>query len=198
MKKLAAILCLSALTTGAFAQGLVNFFNNANTLVSSGPAGSGTATSGAANGYYFALLTSPVGANTFTYAGALGTNQAAVGRFFGGASVAISGWAAGTSRDFEVAGWSASLGTTFNPAWLNGTGFGAAGFFGKSGLGTGQAGGSTATGTLPNLNIFGGATGIQAGFNLAPVGGGGTVPEPSSMALAGLGAAALLIFRRRK
>ena len=196
MKKLAAILCLSALTTGAFAQGLINFFNNANTLVSSGPASGGTAINAAAGSFYFGLLTSPVGAGTFTFANVLGTNQTVAGRFFGGASVPVTGWAAGTAKDFQVAGWSASLGATFNPAWLSGNFGTASGFFGVSGTGTGQAGGSTATGTLPNLNIFGGATGIQNGFNLTPAGGGVT-PEPSSMAVAVLGAAALLIFLRR-
>jgi hypothetical protein len=189
MKKLAAILCLSALSTGAFAQGLINFFNNANTLVSAGAsAQTATAISGAPGSFYFELLTSPVGANTFTSASVMGTNQAVAGRFFGGSSIAVAGWAAGAARDFKVAGWSSSLGTAFNPAWLTTLPTG----FGLSALGTGQAGGSTATGTLPNLNIFGGATGIQNGFFLQ------TVPEPSSMALAGLGAAALLIFRRRK
>jgi len=194
MKKLAAILCLSALSTGAFAQGLVNFFNNANTLVSSGATTqTATAISGNPGAYYFALLTSPVGANTFTFANVLGTNQASLGRFNGGASVQVAGWAAGTARDFEVAGWDSSLGATFNPAWLTTK---PAGFFGTSALGTGQSGGFNGTGTLPNLNIFGGATGIQTGFALT--GGGSVVPEPSSMALAGLGAAALFIFRRRK
>jgi len=190
MKKLAAILCLSALSTGAFAQGLINFFNNANTLVSSGTSVNNTAAiSGAPGSFYFALLTSAVGANTFTFANVLGTNQASAGRFNGGANVQVAGWAAGTARDFEVAGWDSSLGATFNPAWLTGTTPGV----GFSSLGTGQAGGFNGTGTLPNLNIFGGATGIQTGFNVIT-----GVPEPSSMALAGLGAAALLIFRRRK
>jgi len=48
MKKLAAILCLSALSTGAFAQGLINFFNSGTSLVSSGAtAQTATAISGA-------------------------------------------------------------------------------------------------------------------------------------------------------
>jgi hypothetical protein len=193
MKKLAAILCLSALSTGAFAQGLVNFFNSATTLVSSGAtAGSATAIPGVAGQFYFELLTSPVGANTFTAAGVLGTNQAVAGRFTGGANIQVAGWAAGTARDFEVAGWSSDLGAAFNPSWL--TAHPATGFFGISALGTGQSGGFNGTGTLPNLNIFGGASGVQAGFALT----GAPIPEPSSMALAGLGAAALLIFRRRK
>ena len=191
MKKLAAILCLSALSTGAFAQGLINFFNSATTLVSSGTsAQTATAISGAPGAYYFALLTSPTGANNFTFSGVSGTNQAVAGRFLGGANIQVAGWAPGTARDFKVAGWDQSLGATFNPAWLTTT---PNGFFGVSSLGSGQAGGFNGTGTLPNLNIFGGATGIQNGFALIS-----SVPEPTSMALAGLGAAALLIFRRRK
>lgn len=194
MKKLAAILCLSALSTGAFAQGLINFFNSGTSLVSAGAtAGTATAISGAPGAYYFALLTSPVGANTFTFANVMGTNQAVAGRFTGGANIQVAGWAAGTARDFEVAGWDQSLGAAFNPSWI--TTAPTTGFFGISALGTGQSGGFNGTGTLPNLNIFGGTTGIQTGFALT---GGAVVPEPTSMALAGLGAAALLIFRRRK
>lgn len=45
-------------------------------------------------------------------------------------------------------------------------------------------------GTTPNT-VFGGATGISS-FVLVPV------PEPATIALGGLGAAALLLFRRRK
>jgi len=197
MKKLAAILCLSALTTGAFAQGLVNFFNNGTTLASFGPNGAGAATTGAAGSYYFGLLTSATGAaGSFQFANVYATNQAVAGRFFGGASVTVAGWAAGATMSYEIAGWSQSLGTTFNPNWLTGNFGAASGFFGLSGVGSGQAGGSTATGTLPNFNLFGG-TGLTSGFNMAPTGGVVT-PEPTSMALAGLGAAALLIFRRRK
>jgi len=195
MKKLAAILCLSALTTGAFAQGLVNFFNNGTTLASFGAAGNTQATSGAAGSYYFGLLTSATGAaGSFTFANVYATNQAVAGRFFGGASVAVTGWAAGATEFYEIAGWSSTLGATFNAAWLNNQFGGASGFFGLSGIGSGQAGGSTATGTLPNFNLFGG-TGLTSGFNMGPT---TVTPEPTSMALAGLGAAALLIFRRRK
>src|SRR6516164_5340860 len=97
MKKLAAILCLSALTTGAFAQGLVNFFNNANTLVSSGSGSSAAAISGAAGSYYFALLTSAGAAGPFTVTSPIiyATNQTAAGRFSGGAGISVTGWAAG-------------------------------------------------------------------------------------------------------
>lgn len=195
MKKLAVILCLSALATGAFAQGLVNFFNNPSTLISAG----GTVTPAVANSYYFALLTAPVGSTdpqAFTYSGVTGAHQASAGRFFGGNGVAVAGWVAGTDRAFRVVGWSADNGATFNPAWIAAGSFGGyagtpTGFFGVSAIGpVGTAGGGPQS--LPNLNVFGGAQGLAAGFNLV------IVPEPSSLALAGLGAAALLIFRRRK
>lgn len=190
MKKLAAILCLSALSTGAFAQGLINFFNSGTTLVSSGQtASSATAIPGVAGTFYFALLTAPTNSSTFTFANVYGTNQAVAGRFTGGANIAVSGWAAGTTMQFEVAGWSSDLGTTFNSSWL--TSHPSTGFFGVSSVASGASGGFNGTGTLPNLNIFG-STAIASGFALTGI------PEPSSMALAGLGAAALLIFRRRK
>jgi hypothetical protein len=194
MKKLAALLCLSALTTGAFAQGIVNFANSATTHVTSGAAGAGVDISGAAGSYYFGLLISAPGANTWVNTGITATNSAAAAGRFVLNGVAIPGWGAGVNKDYRVAGWSASLGTTFNNAWLPNGATTGNGFFGFSAIGTGAAGGTDANGnSLPPFPLFGGS-GITSGFNLAPV----VTPEPSSMALAGLGAAALLIFRRRK
>jgi len=190
MKKLAAILCLSAMATGAFAQGLINFANSPTTLVSANIGGNTAAISGAAGSYYFGLLTSPTGgAGTWTFSGLYATNlvNSTGGRFSGGNGVAVPNWAAGTTQSYEVAAWSSALGHDFNPTWLvNAPG----GLFGVSAVGTGVAGGGAQS--LPTMQLFGGATGIQAGFTLT------AVPEPTSMALAGLGAAALLIFRRRK
>jgi len=197
MKKLAAILCLSALTSGAFAQGLVNFFNSSTTLSSATDAnGVSAATSGAVGSYYYGLLTAAAGTTdpkAFTFSGAYATNLAVAGRFTGGANVAVAGWTAGESRSYEVAIWSASLGHDFQAGWLQGN-FSTSGVFGLSAIATGISGGAGVPAS-PSYNLFGGATGIQAGFNANTV---GAVPEPSSMALAGLGAAALLIFRRRK
>ena len=197
MKKLAAILCLSALTTGAFAQGLVNFFNSATTLSSATINGtsSAAANSRAPGGawYYGLLIGSGNNANAFTFTGNYATNLAVAGRFTGGANVAAGGWGAGISTNYAVAIWSASLGHDFQTAWLSGT-FNGQGNFGLSAVATGIAGGAGQPAS-PSYNLFGGATGIQSGFNANVV---GTVPEPTSMALAGLGAAALMIFRRRK
>jgi hypothetical protein len=107
--------------------------------------------------------------------------------------VPVSGWATGTTRDFEVAGWSSDLGPNFNPSWLTVSPY--LGFFGVSAIGTGQAGGFNGTGTLPNLNIFGGPSGIQTGFaltGLIP-----EIPEPFAASFVLVGVAAMSIFRRR-
>jgi hypothetical protein len=193
MKKLAAMLCLSVMATGAFAQGLVNFANNPQTLVSANINGNLANISGPSGSYYFALLTATAPTGPFTFTGLLGTNlvNATGGRFSGGNGVAVPNWAPGTTLNYEIAGWDASLGSTFNPAWL--TTAPSTGLFGISAVGSGVAGGGAQS--LPTLQLFGG-TGITSGFSLT--GTGPIVPEPSSMALAGLGAAALLIFRRRK
>jgi hypothetical protein len=167
MKKVVAVFCVGASLTGGLAQGLISFVNTASTLVSAGPPCS-VAPCWSPGSYYFALLTSPVGANNFTFAGVYGTNLAALGRFRGGVGVAVNGWAAGTARDFEVVGWSSSEGLTFNPAWLTGS-FTVPGLFGISSIGTGVAGGNTDSGPVITLNIFGGVTGIQSGFDLLPV-----------------------------
>jgi len=198
MKKLAGILCLSALTTGAFAQGIINFQNSGQTLLSTQAAGQSAAVMGNTPGqYFFGLLTSASGAaGSFTFTGLYATNTAAStgGRLAGGNGIAVPGWAAGTTMSYEIAGWSSDLGHTFNASWLTAAPGGGS-FFGISPIASGTAGGTDASGnSFPPYNLFGGATGIPTGFTLTQ----GSVPEPSSMALAGLGAAALLIFRRRK
>jgi len=202
MKKLAAILCLSALTTGAFAQGLVTFLNSGTTLSSAQltPGGPAAATSGAAGSYFYALLLAPAGttdpkAFSFPAGGLYATNISAAGRFNGGANLTAAGWAAGASMSYEIAICSASLGHNFQAGWLQNQFPGApnGSVFGLSAIATGISGGAGSPAS-PAYNLFGGATGISTGFTATPVG----VPEPTSMALAGLGAAALLIFRRRK
>ena len=200
MKTLLGILCASALTTGVFAQGLVAFNNTPATLVSQGfyPGGVSTVISGAAGSFYFGLLTSPNGqAGTFTFSGNYATNSGtAAGQFIGGTQ-AVNGWVPGTTTFYEVAGWSGSLGPVFQPGWLTGIGITDGSFFGTSNSASGAAGGGTppiSPFPLFSDTAFGGA-GISSGFELfGPI----LVPEPTSMALAGLGAAALWIFRLRK
>jgi len=175
-------------TATTFAQGLINFFNTSTTLVStSDRSGQSSAISAPPGTYYFGLLTSSIPSGTFTFSGLYATNLA-VGRFTGGNGVAVSGWAEGTLGSYEIAGWSSVLGHDLNPDWLNGN-FAAAGYFGLSAIGTGRSGCVFAHDTCPNLNLFGG-TGITTGFTLYQV------PEPSTIALATLGAATLMIRRR--
>jgi hypothetical protein len=212
MKKLIATLCLTALATGAFAQGLVKFQNSTTTtvgLVSTG--GTIVAAPGSAltaPNWYYALLAAPSGTanpHEFTFAGLYATNTTSAGRLQGGLlspGVAAQNWAAGETKSFLVAGWSADNGNVWNPAWIapgnvhlaNGDFAGTPlGWFGVSTIGTGVAGGPDSNGNnLPTLALFGALPSINTGFTMVQV------PEPATMALAGLGAAALLIFRRRK
>ena len=197
MKKLAAMLCLSAMTTGAFAQGLINFNNSPTTLISANIGGNVATLTGASGTYLFGLLTSAQAAGPFTFASVYGTNlvNTSGGRFTGGNGVAVTGWAPGATMFYEIAAWASAGGTTFNPAWVQANGSpatsGLPSLFGVSAIASGSAGGGP--NALPPLPLFGGASGLTSGFTLT-----GVVPEPTSMALAGLGAAALLIFRRRK
>jgi hypothetical protein len=77
-------------------------------------------------------------------------------------------------------------------------GFTAVGYFGVSEMGWGFSGGS-GTPAGPSETIWGVSAGMPGGlaqgfnmFGVAPV------PEPSTIALAGLSSLALLLFRRRK
>lgn len=195
MIKLVAItFCFAAPLMWASAQGAVDFFNNATTLISSGVPQNPAVINATVGAYYFGLLTSPAGANNFTFSGVYGTNQTVGGLFNGGTGVAVPGWAPGTARDFEVVGWAAYVGHDFNPGWFTTPPYiGEMVAWGVSAVGTGVAGGLTGSGTLSSLSIFGGPTGIQQGFNIDTY---TVIPEPSSVALAGFGAA-LLLFRRR-
>jgi hypothetical protein len=191
MKTIATLLSIFAVGLAAFAQGTVTFNNNPATLITTTVGGNILPTAANEPGsYYYGLLISLTGApDTFTFSGIYGTNNAAAGRFTGGIAT-LTGIAPGTTFYFEVAGWSASLGHTFYPNLLfnnfTGGGFGVAGV---SSVGTATAGGGTPP--APPGIIFG-ATGLTSGFVMY----GPIVPEPSTMALAALGACVLLIWRR--
>lgn len=200
MKTLTAIVCLSALITSAFAQGLVNFINTATTLSSAVVNNTAVPTSGSVGSWYYGLLIaapSTTDPRAFSFSGVYATNLASAGLFSGGNNVQVPGWAAGASMSYLVAIWSASEGHDFHIEWMSGDilPFNT-GNFGISAIGTGIAGAGTPA--SPAYNLFGGATGIQTGFTAPVVGPVPVVPEPSSMAFAALGAAALLIFCRRK
>lgn len=193
MKKRICIAILYTMASGAFGQGVVSFYNNMSTLIS-GPVGDPTPLPFPLEPYYFALLTAPVGStqlSQFTFSGVYGTNQpVASGRFTGGVA-AVPGWAPGTQRAFMVVGWSSYFwGHDFQSSWLGLTQ--PLGGLGWSMIASGSPGGfNPQTGqTSMSLPIFSSTT-ISQGFEIL-------IPEPNTLALAGLGTGALLIFRRRK
>jgi hypothetical protein len=197
MKRNLIILSLSLVTSAAVAQGLVNFYNNPNTLVGPWPYEGVYAGLPLAGSFYFGLLTAPPGTSDprlFSFSNVYGTNGNIAGRFTGGSGVEVPGWAPGTTRSFMVASWSKNLGHQWDPGWLSGN-FASPGLFGLSSIGTGMAGGFDGTSSIFALSVFGGSSGIQTGFYLYPV---GLIPEPSIAALTFLGGAMLMFYRRGK
>jgi hypothetical protein len=214
MKKLLTIAALLGAASLSFGQGTVNFSAGATaaTRISTNQVVGGPAT-GQINGagsYYFALFAAPTSNNSSgsglnptglgwsLVGGTYGTNTAALGRFNGNPSTdgtVVAGFPTGSSANFLVVGWSANVaGPDWNAFvnWYNNGEPASTGWAGKSLIAQNvQLGG----GLTPQGNIFGANPGQVPGFLLGRI---DAVPEPSTMALAGLGAAALMIFRRRK
>jgi len=125
--------------------------------------------------------------------------------------VAAANWSAPTSADqttagidyYTVVGWSATLGTwsTISSELLAGTlTTGANQFFGQTLTAYNYSGGGP--NSLPAVNAFStsGATGL-AGSGMSSIPGSlvlAPIPEPATLALAGLGGLSMLFLRRRK
>jgi len=180
-------------------------------------------TATAALGYYYQLLIQPYtgtlagsatnviggGWSAPTYTINNGTSLAGSISGQGGSSGAgVTGWGAptgsspsdgGTEMYYLLVGWSANLGTTWSQvsselateSWIT------TGFFGVSSIGYGYSGGGINNINAPSVFGVTGAEpgGFTSGFTLYTV---TPVPEPTTMALAGLGGLAMLMFRRRK
>jgi hypothetical protein len=222
MKKLLTIAALVGATSLSFGQGYVQFVNTSGSRFSTNAPGAGTGTGFVTVGpgttvgqFYFALFAAPSTQNTISTATDptlngwtfvhMGTNTSGGGRISGNdsdsgqAALLGGGFAAGQTYDFAVAGWSASIGTSWAQAqawWNNGNASGASstpGYFGINSTVANDVVPQPALTSYPGL--FGTVPGTINGWGLSYF---QTIPEPSSFALAGLGAAALLIFRRRK
>jgi hypothetical protein len=207
MKKLILTACVLACVTSVFAQGTINFFNRvAGTLVApvygpfagdpakavtgntptGVPAGTADYTGAAlldGPNYQAELWGGPVGTAADALVAATGGSTAAFRTGTGAGywvnpteAAVVPGVVGGVAATLQVRVWDKTTGTS----WANATTKGASALFTSQALASGIA-------TPPNL------IGLTS-FNLTGV----AIPEPSTFALAGLGAAALLIFRRRK
>ncbi len=185
MNKFAYLVAASALAVSAFGQGQINLNNRGLALVNDASGKPLTGTSFVAQVWYGASAGSltksfapaPFRASTTTYPGTW--NPAAAGG--PGAIGTLDGFAPGSTVTLQVAVWDSSI-----------AGVGAAQALAKA-PGTGLS--ETFTYAIPAdpLAIPGGLENMKS-FNLV---GNTVIPEPSTIALGALGAAALL-WRRRK
>jgi hypothetical protein len=195
MKKLLTLTLLLGATAASFAQGVISWANTSSTLITLQGVGSLPVRVDAGTTYSFGLFLAPVGTaaptgvndpnwqNVVAYA-LNSTAAAGAGRMLNpGNATNTAGFGPGTSVNFIVRAWQSSGGSDWTAAQAQGLLA-----YGSSGLGTLIVGG----GAFPTPSAFGVATGQIGGFTVVPV------PEPTSMVLAGIGAASLLLFRRRK
>lgn len=216
----------SAVVRGeAHGQGLIIFQNTSTTLVRTNSVGLGGTvgdTSPTTGGFAFGLFIAPSTVTslsptdllspTWTFTGLYASNfpTSTAGRLYGGQGVQVPGWDDMTNS-FVVVGWSANIawtdwnavaaqlsGASLNngvwagPNWLPGS---IGGFFGVSPVGYGTA--PDPIHLRPGFPLFGvpyaEGVPISTGFDLYSV----NTPEPSVLALAVIGGAAIIGFRLR-
>jgi hypothetical protein len=132
----------------------------------------------------------------FTDSGLLAENTASAGRVLGPLNATINALSAGASYTGVVIGWSANIGTTYQalvsflsaPSTLVG---GTPAYIGESVVGTFTAGGGSTS--VPNVLA---ATPAISGFVVGEV--DSPTPEPTTLALVGLGSLSMLALRRKK
>jgi hypothetical protein len=214
MKKLLAIAALLGTASIALAQGLVDFENFGNSLIStnsvhngpatglmSGPAGTMSPFNAPPGSYIFMLFAAFPGQTTVdaSLSGwdlvAYGVSTATPGLMNGNittdpGALLLRPWGSGETANFLVVGWSANIGDNWGEAsawWNDGNpNTGPSGYFGISDIAQDVVIGS---GGYPVPTIFGPTVGYEVqGFTLNLY----QVPEPSTFALACLGIAALV------
>jgi len=196
MKKYLSIIAVAAMATyatSALAQGTLGFNNSSTTLVQqwtdannstlmSVPKNAGSVQMFYAPGgtaYNGSSLTGLIANNPGWTLGAITPIAPVNGRFNGG-NITLTGIAAGANVSYAIIGWTGNY-ASFDAALAGGAMAGAS-----------ATAFTMATGGVDPLVPPPSISTTFTGLTLQPV------PEPSTFALAGLGAAALLIFRRRK
>lgn len=219
MKKLLGILAIGALVASAFAQGTIVFNNNTGLVQEWTSATDSTPINVPKSGGEVQLFYAPIGTaltplgvmgssgytlNTYngapitTLAAFLGANPGwtsggitpmvpvGAGGQFNGSTVTLAGIAGGASAEYYIIGWVGN-----SPSWD--AAYTAGVFAGGSSTtlttATGNPGATPPGSAVPLENTF---NGLLEGPVVVTV-----IPEPTSFALAGLGLAALLVFRRR-
>jgi len=201
MKKTLLTLALTVVTASVFAQGTVNFSNGSSvwgstrnvTFLDTPGVANGTALSTNAGGlnlyglraqlfYGAAAVENSLVAVTTAPASLRSSTSASSGTWFGGTRTLDGFSAPGTIVQLQVRIWDTTLAADWNAALLPGY----TGLIGKSAI-FAYTIPTSPTPAPADFNMVN----FQA-FTVSPV------PEPTSFALAGMGLASLLIFRRRK
>jgi len=184
MKKLLLTLALAAVTTFTYAQGTIQFANNAGTRflingIRAGLAGAPAITAGQFTfGVYAGLTENGLSSQPL---GALGTNTATAGLISSlpdGNVHAIPGFAAANTVFVQIRGWETRFGS-----WEAGQ----QGLHGQTAVRAVVLGPGSGPGTV-----------VWSSTDLTKFQAIDLVPEPSAIALAVLGLGSLLLFRRRK
>jgi len=193
MKKLITIVAGALLVNlAAMAQGTVSLANVGAGLNSPVRDASGALIAGGAP-ITVELLAGTSASSVQAFATAVTTTTWLAGGYFGvgGAEKVLPGFAAGTFPFFQLRAWDNTGGVNTyagaliaNKAYVPGPGFQLVSGGGLNGLGN-----PTASPPVPAPALFG----MPTGWNLTLV----PVPEPSTLLLGALGAAALLIRRRK-
>lgn len=183
MKKFIA-LAITLAASAAYGQGTVNLSNNVGAKIFPIFAQDGTTILSGANysiGVYKAGTTDLLGTGI--------VNASATGRFNAGTGAAIPGVAAGAKASLVVRAWDNRTGNSWDTATVRGE---------SPAFSTGTLGGDPdGDGPLLPITPIGMVVEGAGGFTSFSLSGVTVVPEPTTIALGAIGAAALLIRRRK-
>jgi len=196
MKKLIlTIAALVGVSAGAYAQGTIAFNNFSATpgrvlTNSTSTTTNGAVLAPASGGYHVELMFAPIGGTNFTSGTVFLAAAGAAGQFFDGTTVILTGITAGTGNadannvQLFIRGWTGAFADYASASAAASTGNAA---IGQTAVWSNPTGGA---GTALPANMVNWLASNP--LMLAPV------PEPTTLALGGLGIASLLLFRRRK